>query len=57
MKVTKSVNVTRCIDCPYYQHSMDGGVCEELEDIRGVYNGFVLPEGRTQIHPDCPLKN
>lgn len=53
--VTKTVDVERCIDCPHFYSDMDGGACRELERIYGVYNGFVLPEGRYAIHNDCPF--
>ena len=58
MKVTKiiTVDVYKCTDCPHCSRSMDGVECDLLTSKYGAYEGFVFPEGRTSIHPKCPLK-
>ena len=50
------VAVTRCSDCPWVESTMDGAECIKMREHWGEYEGFVYPEGRTKIHPKCPLK-
>jgi len=55
MQVITFTTVSKCIDCPHYQPSMDGPYCLELAmSVKGSA-GYVLPEGRHQIHPLCPI--
>ena len=58
MKITRTITaeVKRCQDCPWFFVSMDGAECQKMIDIKDdVYGGFVYPEGRDAIHPDCPF--
>ncbi len=52
MKVTINSDVYRCQDCPHCVASMDGPLCAAVKPEMNVY-----PEGRTGIHPDCPIRD
>ena len=49
MQVTITTEVRTCYDCPHFTQTMEGPTCYE-----GMF--YVFPEGRTGIHPDCPVK-
>jgi hypothetical protein len=34
---------------------MDGSECALRVKMYGEYQGFINPEGRTGIHPECPI--
>jgi hypothetical protein len=53
MIVNKSVNVTRCIDCPNFQSTMDGMTCLEKEK-EGAYKGLIITN-QMEISKECPL--
>jgi hypothetical protein len=53
--VTISEEVERCVDCPHVRLTMDGSECALRVKMYGEYQGFINPEGRTGIHPECPI--
>ena len=53
MIVTIEKSVNSCNECPHRVSSMDGPYCPKLFKVNNW--GGVYPEGRTKIHPQCPL--
>ena len=58
MKITRTITaeVEHCGQCPFFASSMDGPYCIEMvEKNDDPYTAFIYPEGRDEIHPDCPF--
>jgi len=58
MKITRTITaeVERCGQCPYFQTTMDGPTCLEIERTAKQWtDALIYPEGRDWIHPDCPF--
>lgn len=53
MIVNKSFNITRCIDCPNFQSTMDGMTCLEKEK-EGPYKGLIITN-QMEISEKCPF--
>ena len=54
--INKEYNVTRCLDCPHYQNTMDGMTCNEAERLHGAYGGLIIND-KMKVSPKCPYLN